>query len=145
MPLSLNVVTPERTLLAREDVLRIIAPAADGQITILPRHAALMTSLDIGELTVVTPEGEIDMAVFGGFLQVADDRVSVLADAAERADEIDDERAETARRRAEERLAGPRDAAGAVDLLRAQASLRRSLVRLRVRRHRRGAPTSTGS
>ncbi|MCY4639930.1 MAG: ATP synthase F1 subunit epsilon [Chloroflexi bacterium] len=142
MPLSLNVVTPERTLLAREDVVRITAPATEGQITVLPRHAALMTSLDVGELTVATPEGVIDMAVFGGFLQVSDDHVSVLADAAERADEIDEERAETARRRAEERLAGPRDAAEAVDLLRAQASLRRSLLRLRVRRHRRGARAS---
>lgn len=145
MSLSLNVVTPERTLLAREDVARITAPAAEGQITILPRHAALMTSLDIGELTVVTSDGAIDMAVFGGFLQVAEDHVSVLADAAERADEIDEDRAETARRRAEERLTGPRDTPEAIDLLRAQAALRRSLLRLRVRRRRRGSGVPTGS
>lgn len=139
MPLSLNVVTPEQTLLQRGDVVRITAPATEGQITVLPRHAALMTSLDIGELTIVTPEGVIDMAVFGGFLQVADDQVSVLADAAERWDDIDEDRAEAARRRAEERLHGRRDAAEALDLLRAQAALRRSLLRLRVRRRRRGA------
>ena len=138
MPLSLNVVTPERTLLAREDVARITAPATEGQITILPRHAALMTSLGIGELTVVTSEGPMDMAVYGGFLQVSDNHVSLLADAAERADEIDEERAEAARRRAAERMAGPRDAAEAIDLLRAQAALRRALLRLRVRRHRSG-------
>ena len=139
MPLSLNVVTPERTLLQREDIARITAPATEGQITILARHAALMTSLDMGELTIVTPEGVIAMVVFGGFLQVSDDQVSVLADAAERWDEIDEDRAEAARQRAEERLGGPRDAAEALDLLRAQAALRRSLLRLRVRRRRRGA------
>ena len=134
MPLSLSVVTPERTVLERDDVLRVTAPASEGQITILPRHAALMTSLGFGELTVVSPDGPVHMAVHGGFLQVADDHVSVLADAAEHVEEIDEARAEAARERAQRRMAGPSDAAEMIDLLRAQASLRRALLRLRVRR-----------
>ena len=97
-----------------------------------------MTSLGIGELTVVTPEGPAHMAVHGGFLQVADDHVSVLADAAEHVDEIDEARADAARERAQARMAGPSDAAQAIDLLRAQASLQRALLRLRVRRRRSG-------
>ena len=138
MPLSLSVVTPERTVLERDDVLRVTAPASEGQITILPRHAALMTSLGLGELTVVTPDGPAHMAVHGGFLQVADDHVSVLADAAEHFEEIDETRADAARERAQSRMAGPSDAAEMIDLLRAQASLQRALLRLRVRRRRSG-------
>ncbi|MDA0256294.1 MAG: ATP synthase F1 subunit epsilon [Chloroflexi bacterium] len=138
MPLSLSVVTPERTVLERDDVLRVTAPASEGQVTILPRHAALMTSLGLGELTVVTPDGTAHMAVHGGFLQVADDHVSVLADGAEHVDEIDEARAEAARERAQRRMAAPSDAGEAIDLLRAQASLQRALLRLRVRRRRSG-------
>jgi F-type H+-transporting ATPase subunit epsilon len=145
VPLSLSVVTPERTVLERDDVRRITAPASEGQITILPRHAALMTSLGFGELTVVTPDGASHMAVHGGFLQVTDDQVSVLADAAEHVEEIDEARADAARERAQSRVAGPGDAAEAIDLLRAQAALQRALLRLRVRRRRAGTGTGVPS
>ncbi len=145
MPLTLTVVTAERTVLERDDVARLIVPTTEGQITVLPSHAPLMASLAIGELIAVTAEGEQPMVVHGGFLQVVADQVSVLADAAEHSDDIDEERAEAARERAAQRLAGPRttEEAGQLDLLRAQASLRRSLMRLRVRRRRgSGAPSA---
>ncbi len=142
MPLTLTVVTAERTVLERDDVARLIVPTTEGQITVLPSHAPLMASLAIGELIAVTAEGEQPMVVHGGFLQVASDQVSVLADAAEQSDDIDEERAEAARERAEQRLAGPRATAeepGQLDVLRAQVALQRSLVRLRVKRRRRGS------
>ena len=141
MPLTLTVVTAERTVLERDDVARLIVPTTEGQITVLPSHAPLMASLAVGEMIAVTAEGEQPMAVHGGFLQVASDRVSVLADAAEHFDDIDEERAEAARERAEQRLAGPSTTpeVGQRDLLRAQAALQRSLMRLRVKRRRRGS------
>ncbi|MSQ36645.1 MAG: ATP synthase F1 subunit epsilon [Dehalococcoidia bacterium] len=143
MPLSLTVVTAERTVLQRDDVLRLIVPAADGQITILPSHTALMSSLGFGELTVVCPGETIGLALLGGFLQVAHDRVTVLADAAERADEINEERADAARERAQRRLAGQHAGAEALNVLRARLAAERALVRLRVRRryHGTGVPS----
>ena len=146
MPLTLSIVTAERTALERDDVARLIVPATEGQITILPSHAPLMTSLAVGELVVIAPDGEHAIAIHGGFLQVARNEVTVLADAAEHADEIDEQRAEEARRRAEQRLAGV-DATGQaiqIDLLRAQASLQRALLRLRVRTRRRGTGVPAG-
>ena len=143
MPLTLSIVTQERTVLERDDVLRLIVPTTEGQITVLPSHAPLMASLAIGEMVVIAPGEEVALAVHGGFLQVARDMVTVLADVAEHADEIDEARADAARQRAEERLAGPHAAPEAVDLLRAQLSLQRSLLRLRVRRRR--SPTGVPS
>ncbi len=116
----------------------VIAPGADGQLGILPHHMPLLTTLQVGELRLKKGDEEISLAVTGGFLEVQPDRVVILADAAERAEEIDIARAETAKRRAEERL-GKRVAE--IDLARADASLARSLVRLKVagkRRRKRG-------
>jgi F-type H+-transporting ATPase subunit epsilon len=144
MPLSLTVVTAERTVLERDDVLRLIVPTTEGQITILPSHAPLMASLAIGEMIAVVPGGSEPMVVHGGFIQVARDRVTVLADAAEHADEIDEARAEAARERAQRRLAGQHvspDETGAIEVLRAQLALQRALMRLNVRRRRRGGGT----
>ena len=144
MPLSLSIVTQERTVLEWDDVRRLIAPTTEGQITVLPSHAPLMASLAIGEMVAIAPNDESSMAIHGGFIQVARDEVTVLADAAERVDEIDEARAEAARERAEQRLAGAPSAAEAIDLLRAQLALQRALLRLRVRR-RRGSPTGAPS
>ena len=135
MPLSLSVVTAERTVLQRDDVQRLIVPTTEGQITILPSHVPLMTALGFGEMVAVTPQGPIAMAIFGGFLQVARNVVTVLADSAERADEIDEARAEAARERAQRRISGVApDRDEAIDQLRAQLALQRALLRLRVRR-----------
>lgn len=146
MPLTLTIVTAEQTVLERNDVQRLVVPTMDGQITILPKHAALMAALESGEMIAHTPEGEVAMVVHGGFIQVARDLVTVLADAAERVEDIDEARAEAARQRAQQRLAGTRITSeeGQVDILRAQAALRRATVRINVRRRRRsGAPSGT--
>ena len=145
MPLRLSVVTQERTVLERDDVQRLIVPTLEGQITVLPMHAPLMAGLAVGEMVVVVPGGEIVLAIHGGFLQVARDEVSVLADAAEHAEEIDEARAEAARQRAEARLTGAREPD--LDVLRAQLALQRALVRLRVRRRRggTGVPSQGGT
>jgi F-type H+-transporting ATPase subunit epsilon len=138
MPLHVTVVTAERTILDRADVLRVIVPTTEGQITLLPSHAPLMASLAAGELDVVAPDGLEAIAVHGGFIQIVKDTVTVLADAAEAATDIDEARAEAARDRAMRRLAGERITVdeGQVDILRARIALERALVRIRVRRRR---------
>lgn len=146
MPLKLSIVTADRTVLERDDVTRLVVPGLDGQLTLLPSHAALMVSLGFGEMIAYTPDGVEPIAIHGGFLQIANDEVSVLADAAEHADDINEERADSARQRAEERIAGRSQAVGEgqFDLLRAQLSIQRAMLRLRVRRrkHGSGAPSA---
>ena len=136
MPLTLEIITGERRLLRQEDVDEVIAPGSMGELGILPNHAQLITSLQPGDLRVKSGGGEEDFFVSGGFLEVHADQVTVLADAAELGSEIDVERAEDARRRAQQRLEQVEDA----DRARAQAALTRSLARLGVveRRRRRG-------
>jgi F-type H+-transporting ATPase subunit epsilon len=140
MPVSVEVVTAERVVFSDDNIDEVIAPGVEGQLGVLPRHAAFMTMLEPGELRLVKGEEEIILAVTGGFLEVRENKVMILADAAERAEEIDLARAEEARRRAEERLAA-RDSA--IDLAKAEAALRRAVMRLGVaerRRRRPGAP-----
>ena len=136
MPLTLEIITGERVLLRQENVTEVIAPGTVGELGILPNHAALVTSLGAGDLRVGDEAVEECCFITRGFLEVIGDGVSFLADAAERGDEIDLERAEEARQRAEQRL----HAASDTDRMRAEAALQRSLVRLRVaeRRRRRG-------
>jgi F-type H+-transporting ATPase subunit epsilon len=126
--LKLDIVTAERVVYS-EDVDVVIAPGVDGQLGILPHHAPLMTTLQGGELVARRGGDEDCMAISGGFLEVRPDRIIVLADSAERAEEIDMARAEAARRRAEERLA---TRPSGVDEARAEAALQRALVRLTV-------------
>jgi len=127
--LKIDIVTAERVVYSAEaDV--VIAPGVEGQLGILPHHAPLMTILQAGELVVRRGGEENSLAISGGFLEVRPDRVIVLADQAERAEEIDIARAEEARKRAEQRLAD-RHAPG-LDAARAEAALRRALIRLTV-------------
>jgi F-type H+-transporting ATPase subunit epsilon len=104
MPLRVQIVTAEREVFAEEGVDMVVAPGAEGVVGILPRHAPLLTTLLPGVVRVKRGTSEQAMAVGGGFLQVARDRVLILADTAEREDEIDESRAEAARRRARETL-----------------------------------------
>ena len=127
--IKLDIVTAERAVYS-EDVDMVIAPGIEGQLGILLHHTPLMTMLQAGELRVKKGNEEISLAISGGFLEVRPDRVVVLADAAERADEIDIARAEEAKRRAQQRLAEKR--APGVDASRVEAALRRSLARLKV-------------
>ncbi len=134
MPLTVEIVTVERVVLKEEGVEEVIAPGVDGQLAVLPQHAAFMTMLAPGELILKKGGEEIPFAVTGGFFEVLRDRVVVLADAAERADEIDVARAEEARERAKTTLERRETVE---DLAQVQASLQRALIRLRVAEHRR--------
>src|SRR5947209_20628111 len=97
--LRLEVVTAEREVFA-DDVDMVVAPGGEGEVGILPRHAPLLTTLQPGVLRLKKDGEESYMAVSGGFMQVYRDRVLVLADTAERADEIEEGRAEAARQQA---------------------------------------------
>ena len=139
--MRLEIVTAERRVYS-EDVDMLVAPGIDGQLGILPNHAPLLTALQPGEIRADKDGEESYMAVSGGFLEVLSNRVTILADTAERAEEIDIERAEAAVRRAQERIASR---ASDRDLQRALMSLRRSQARLLAARRRRprrdvGAP-----
>lgn len=128
LKIRLEIITAERIVYS-EDVDIVVAPGIEGELGILPHHASLMTMLQPGELRVRKDNEEESMFVSGGFLEVRGDKVIVLADVAERADEIDVARAEAAKRRAEERIA---QYPTHVDHARAEAALIRSMMRLRV-------------
>ena len=132
-PIRLDIVTAERVVYS-EDVDIVVAPGVLGQLGILPHHAPLMTTLEPGELRVRKGGEEYSLVISGGFLEVRPDRIIILADAAERAEEIDIARAEAAKQRAQERLTHPTPE---VDLAQAEAALRRSLARLKVAEKRR--------
>jgi F-type H+-transporting ATPase subunit epsilon len=132
----LEVVTAER-LVFSDDVNVVVAWGTEGQLGILPHHAPLMTMLLPGDLLIRKDNEEQYLAISGGFLEVRPDKVVVLADACERAEEIDVTRAEAAKRRAEEML---ETRAPEVDVAVAEAALRRSLARLKVAEKRRRRP-----
>jgi F-type H+-transporting ATPase subunit epsilon len=124
----LELVTAERMVYS-DDVDMVIAWGLEGQLGILPHHAPLMTMLQPGELIIKKDNEETYMAMSGGFLEVRPDKVIILADACERAEEIDLARAEEAKRRAGEIMEAP---SPETDSAAAEAALRRSLVRLKV-------------
>ncbi len=142
-PMRLEILTAERSLF-EGDVDALTAPGAEGELGVLPHHAALMTALQPGELRYRSGNEETQLAVTGGFMEVTANRVVVLADAAERVEEIDVARAEEAMRRAQQSIA---ERTEDVDLDQALQSLRRARVRLDVARRRRrgpGAPEREG-
>ena len=136
MKFPLSVVSVERSLF-EGDVDFIIANGADGELGVLARHAPLMTILKPGALRIQETYGGEEQLLFvgGGFLEVLPERVTVLADVAEHADEISIEQAEQARRRAQERLAGTVSAAEEIEF---QNALAMAEARLRLARARRG-------
>ena len=118
----------------------VIAPGVEGQLGILPHHTPLITMLQAGELIVRKDNDETCIAIYGGFLEVRPDRIIILADAAERAEEIDAAWAEEAKHRAEQQMANR--VLSEVDKAQAEAALRRSLVQLKVaKRKRKAGPT----
>lgn len=135
--LSVEIVTAERQILAEDDVDMVVAPGSDGVVGILPRHAALLTTLKPGAIRIKKGGGETAMAVGGGFLQVNADRVLVLADTAEREDEIDAARAEAARQQAEAALRDASRGGTPAQVEAARYALNVSLARLNVARRRR--------
>jgi F-type H+-transporting ATPase subunit epsilon len=126
--LHVEVVTAERALYSGE-ADQVNAPGTEGRLGILPRHAPLLAVLAPGELLIRLGDAEEPIFVSGGFLEVFEDQVTVLADAAEHAEEIDEARAQEARRRALERLEQAQTDAERAEL---QATLERAVSRLRV-------------
>ena len=124
----LEIVTPDRALI-REDVDEVQLPGSEGYLGVLPGHTPLLTTLKVGELWYRVGQEKHYLAVAGGFVEVLPDRVTVLAQIAERAQDIDIARAEKAKRRAEERLAKP---APDMDFERARIAMMKSLIRLQV-------------
>jgi F-type H+-transporting ATPase subunit epsilon len=127
--LTLELATPTRMVVA-ETVDEVVVPGSEGYFGVLPGHAPLLATLGIGELTYRIGREERHVAVAGGFAEVRNDKVIVLADTAELPQDIDRARAERARDRAEHRLAGRGQEE--VDYVRAAAALARALMRLQV-------------
>ena len=137
MPLSLQIITPERVVFEEEGVDSVTLPGSEGELTVLPSHAPLMTAIRSGALLFRKAGATTDVALSGGFLEVRDDKVIILADTAERSEEIDAARAEEARQQAAEQIATHE---GTIDIAQAMAALERAEARIRVteRRRRRG-------
>jgi F-type H+-transporting ATPase subunit epsilon len=129
MALQLELATPTRLVVSAE-IEEVVTPGIQGYFGVLPGHAAFLTTLGTGELTYREGGRERYVAVNGGFAEVRNDKVIILADTAERPEDIDRERAERARQRAEQRLAGRSQED--IDYARATAALARALTRLQV-------------
>ncbi len=132
--LSFEIVTAEGVVHS-DEVDLLVVPGIDGEMAILPSHAPLMTMLQPGELIVRKGGEDTSIFVSGGFFELMNDKVTILADSAERVEEIDITRAEEAKKRAEEKM-GLRTQID-IDAARAEAALRRSLMRLKVVERRR--------
>ena len=126
--MHVEVVTAERELFNGEADM-VVAPGTEGMLGILPRHAALLTTLKTGEMRIKLNGAEEPLFISGGFLEVSNNRVTVLADTAEHAEEIDQARAEEARRRAQDRLEQATSEAERAELL---GALERAMTRLRI-------------
>jgi F-type H+-transporting ATPase subunit epsilon len=127
----LTIVTPQETVF-EETVASVIVPGVKGYLGVLAHHAPLITPLQPGKITIYLPQGaELILAISGGFLEVANNRATILADAAEQADHIDRERALRALERARDRLNNPKQYES-LALDRATAAFRRAQNRVRI-------------
>ena len=129
----LELATPTRQLVS-EEVDEVVAPGSEGYFGVLSGHAAFLATLGSGEVVYRRGRDEVHLAVHGGFAEVTPERVIILAETAERPDEIDRTRAERARQRAEQRMTGrdPDGAEGEIDYDDAVAAYQRALTRLLV-------------
>ena len=133
VPLRLEIVTPERRAY-EDDVDMVIVPGRNGQLGILPRHTPLISSLGVGELRIKKGGTEESLLISGGFVEVRPDKVIVMADLAEHSEEIDQQRAVEARKRAEAEVERTKDP---IDLARVRAALQTALMRERIATRRR--------
>lgn len=142
MPIRCEIVSQDRVVY-QGDVDICVIPGAEGVMGILPNHAPLLTVLKFGVITVRTKTDEEYFTVAGGVVEVQPDQITILADAAENVEEIDIQRAETARKRAEEMLARavPQDADAYLSL---QSALRRSTLRIDAARRYRQSQRARG-
>jgi len=134
MPLHLEIVTPEARTFS-DDVDQVVLPGIEGEFGVLPGHVPLVTQILPGELDVTQNGKMLSLAVGEGFVEVGPDRVSVLTDMAMKAEEINEQEAEAARKRAEEALASHK--LGSDEEAAVQAALQRTLAKLQVKRRRR--------
>ena len=132
-PMQLEIITAESRVYS-DDVDVLVAPGIEGQLGILPHHAPLMTALQPGELVIRKDGDESYLAVSGGFMEVLGNKVTILADAAEHSEDIDEQRAQAAMESAQERI---RNRESDMQLEEALHSLRQAQVRLNVVRRRR--------
>lgn len=128
-PLHVEIITPDGPIYTADGAKMVVARATDGEFAVMKNHLPLAAALEVDPLRVVFEKGEEKIAVFGGFLEISDNCVNVIAPLAEKAESIDVARAEAAKKRAEERLAAK---AADLDVERAQMALHRALVRLQV-------------
>jgi len=126
--MTLHIISPERTVLKDVPTDAVVVPVVDGSMGILYNHAPMVTALRIGVLRYKQGSEYKKVAISGGFMELSNNRITVLADTAETAESIDVLRAREAKRRAEERL---RSKAENIDRARAQAALQRALARLK--------------
>jgi F-type H+-transporting ATPase subunit epsilon len=127
--LEVEVVTGERTVYSETDVDMVVVPGSDGSLGILPKHAPLISTLATGELRIKKGSSEESIVIFGGFVEVTPTKVVILADTAERVEEIDVARAEIARKKAEEALASIKDKQ---TLAEAELAMRRAVTRIKI-------------
>jgi len=128
--LYLEVVTPEKVLVSQE-VDMVIAPGTEGEFGVLPEHISFLSGIIPGGLRFNVGNKQDHMAVTNGFAEVSNNRVSILVDSAEKAHDIDIERAQGSMKRAQERLGQDRETED-IDILRAEASLRRAIARIKM-------------
>src|ERR671912_2090526 len=126
--IDLQIVTPDK-LIAREQVDEVQLPGTEGYFGVLPGHTPLLASLAVGEMWYRKGQDKTFLSIAGGFAEVLPDRVTLLATLAERAEDIDVARAESAKQPAEQRLAQPH---GEIDYERARLALQKSIIRLQV-------------
>jgi F-type H+-transporting ATPase subunit epsilon len=131
--IALELVTPDRSLI-KEVVDELMLPGSEGYFGVLPGHAPLVATLQVGEMWYRKGQEKYHLAVCFGYAEVLPDRVTVLAQIAERAEDIDSRRAEAAKARAEQRLAGPLPD---MDFERARVAFLKSIIRLQVAAHAR--------
>jgi len=129
--IKLDIVTPEK-LAYSADVNMVIARTTAGDIGILPGHAALVAALVTWPLRIMTDDGELQVSICGGFIEVQPEKITILANCAELPEEIDLVRAEAAKERAESLLHGGKEK---IDVARAEAALKRAIIRLTVGKH----------
>lgn len=130
--LHLKIITPERTLFD-EQVAQVSLPTPNGEITVLPHHIPVLSLIQAGEVRIVNEKKKtIPMVISGGFIEINGDRVLLLADTAERVEELDIERAEAAQERAQQRLHEKQIDAQEYALL--MAKIEKELARVRVGR-----------
>lgn len=132
MKIKFKIATPEKVVY-EDEIDQITLPTKMGEITILPNHVPLVSSLAPGEILIKKGKEEIPLAVSGGFLELANNQLVILADTAERVEEIDEERAEAGRQRAKE-LLEKKQAVEEVDFTYLAAKMEKELARLKVAR-----------